>query len=110
MRNYETFDLLYSDFNDKFDDDNTAFTQKYVVGTLQIRLYDLSRREKTDVFTCLDFLNKLQEKYGFSFYTNWSSFCFSYFDVGNNICVYQFDSENEYGERMFEQFCSLAIS
>ena len=69
MRNYETFDLLYSDFKDKFGDSNTTFTQKYIVSKQLIRFYHLSGREKIDVFMCLDFLNKLQEKYGFSFST-----------------------------------------
>ena len=104
------FDLLYSDFKDKFDNDNIVFTQKYLLGKQQIHLYHLSGRENIDVFTCLDFLNKLQEKNGFSSSTNWSPFFSSYFDVGNNICVYQFVSENENVKRMFEQFCSLAIS
>ena len=101
MTNYEIFV--------KFDDRNIVFTQKYVVGKQQIRLYHLSGREKTDVSACLDFLKKLQKKYGFSSSTNWSTFFFSYFDDGNNICVYQFVSEGEIEKRMFEQFCSLAI-
>ena len=46
MTNYEIFDLLYSDFEDKFDDGNIVFTQKYVVDKQQIRLYHLSEREK----------------------------------------------------------------
>ena len=104
------FDLLYSDFKDKFDNDNIVFTQKYLLGKQQIHLYHLSGRENIDVFTCLDFLNKLQETNGFSSSTNWSPFFSSYFDAGNNICVYQFVSENENTKRMFEQFCSLAIS
>ena len=49
MTNYEIFDLLCFDFEDKFDDGNIAFTQKYV-GKQQIRLYHLSGREKIDVF------------------------------------------------------------
>ena len=109
MTNYEIFDLLYSDFEDKFDDGNIVFTQKYVVDKQQIRLYHLSGREKINVLTCLDFLNKLQEKYGFSSSTNWSPFFFSYFGTGNNIFVYQFVRENEDEKSMFEQICSLAI-
>ena len=109
MTNYEIFDLLCFDFEDKFDDGNIAFTQKYV-GKQQIRLYHLSGREKIDVFMCLDFLNKLQENCGFSCSTNWSPFFFSYFEAGNNICVYQVVSENEDEKRMFEQICSLVIS
>ena len=63
MSNYEIFHLLYSEFRDKFDDDNVVFTQKYVVGKRQIRIHFLNEEKKNDVVECLDFLNKLQEKF-----------------------------------------------
>ena len=64
MTNYEIFHLLYSEFRDKFDDDNVVFTQKYIVGKRQIRIHFLNeKKKKIDVVECLDFLNKLQEKF-----------------------------------------------
>ena len=59
MTNFETFDLLYSEFRDKFDDGNVFFIQKYVVGKQQIRIHFLNEEKKIDVVECLDFLNKL---------------------------------------------------
>ena len=62
MTNYEIFHLLYSEFRDKFDDDNVVFIQKYVVGKQKICIHFL-KDEKNDVVECLNFLNKLQEKF-----------------------------------------------
>ena len=59
MTNFETFDLLYSEFRDKFDDGNVFFIQKYVVGKQQIRIHFGNEEKKIDVVECLDFLNKL---------------------------------------------------
>lgn len=109
MTNYEIFDLLYCDFKDKFDEDNVVFTQKYVIGHQQILLYRLKGKEKFDAFACLEFLNNLQEKYGFSS-TKLSPFYFNYFNANDSICEYQFVSENEDEKRMYEHFRSHAIS
>ena len=32
MTNYEIFDLLYSEFHEKLEDDEIVFTQRYGVG------------------------------------------------------------------------------
>ena len=47
MTNYEIFDLLYSEFRDKFDDNNFVFTQKYVVDKQQIRIHFLKKEKKS---------------------------------------------------------------
>ena len=36
MTNYEIFDLLYSEFREKFEFDEVVFTQRYVVGNKRI--------------------------------------------------------------------------
>lgn len=99
MTDYEIYDLLYSNFKDKFDDDNIVFTQKYMVGHQKIHICHLKVKKKIDAFDCLDFLNKLQEKYKMV-----SIFIFNHFDVNNNICVYQFVSENEEKKRRRRSF------
>lgn len=76
MTNYEIFDPLYCDFKDRFDEDIVVFAQKYVVGYQQIHLYHLNGKEKNDALSCLAFLKKLQEKFGFSS-TKWSPFYFN---------------------------------
>ena len=91
MTSYEISNLLYSDLRQKYEDDNLVFTQKYTVGR-----------------QCLDFLNKLQEKYAYC--SQWTSFYFSQFPTPHNIVVYQFLSENKKEVRMHEHFCRLAIS
>ena len=65
-------------------------------------------KKKIAVVEYLDFLNKLKEK--FAYVSDWTQFYFICFNAGNNIVVYQFISENENEIRMFEHFCSLAIS
>lgn len=59
-----------------------------------VRPYYFKWKEKIDVFACLEFLNNLQEKYGFSS-AKWSPFHFNYFNANDGIYVYQFVSENE---------------
>ena len=101
--------FLYSEFRDKFDDDNVVFTQKYEVGKQQIRIYFSKKEKKINVVECLNFLNKLQKK--FAYVSDWTSFYFNCFDAGNNIAaVYLFQSENEDQICMYEHFCNLAIS
>ena len=81
--------FLYSEFRDKFDDDNVVFTQKYEVGKQQIRIYFSKKEKKINVVECLNFLNKLQKK--FAYVSDWTSFYFNCFDAGNNIAaVYLF--------------------
>ena len=81
MTNYEIFDLLYSEFREKFEFDEVVFTQRYVVGNKRIRLHFCKmKKKKNDGITYLDFLSKLQEKCAFGRY--WSPFyfhCFEYF-------------------------------
>ena len=103
MINYEIFDLLYSEFRHKSDDDNVVFTQQYVVGKLQIRIQFLKEENKIDVVECLVFLNKLQGK--FVYVSDWLPFYFNCFKAGNNIFVYQFVSETEHQILMYEHFC-----
>ena len=83
MANSEIFDLLYSEFRHKFEDDNRVFTQKYVVGKQQIRIHFLKEYNKIGVVQRLDFLNKLQEK--FAYISDWTTFSFNCFVSGNNI-------------------------
>ena len=108
MTSYEVSDLLYSDLRHKYEDDNLVFTQKYIVGRQQIRIHRLKNEEKLDVIECLDFFNKLQEKYAYC--SQWTPLNFSQFPTPHNIVVYHFLSENEEEVRMYEHFCRLAIS
>ena len=108
MTNYEIFGLVYSGFHEKFEVDEIVFTQRYIVGNQRISLYFLKHENKIDVIECLDFLSKLQEK--FAVCKDWSPFYFHCFETGNKISVYQFESENLEEIRMYENFCSLAIS
>ena len=64
--------------------------------------------KKIDITACLDFLSKLQEKYEVG--RDWSPFYFHCFESRNNICVYEFESTNLEEIRIYENFCSLAIS
>ena len=41
MSTYEIFEILLTDFKDKFEDENCIFTQKYAVDIQQIRFYRL---------------------------------------------------------------------
>lgn len=101
MANYEIFDLLYSEFRDKFDDDNVVFNQKCVVGKQRIRIHFLHEEK------ILRNYKKLQEK--FAYVSGWTPFYFNCFSAGNNIVVYQFISKNKNEIRVFGYFCSLAI-
>ena len=65
MTNYKIFDLLYSESRHKFEDDNGIFTQRYVVGKQQIRIDSLKEENRISQVECLDFLNKLQEKFAY---------------------------------------------
>ena len=56
MMNYEIFDLLYSEFRDKFDNDSIVFTQKYVVGKQQIHIHFLKKEKKLTLLNVLIFL------------------------------------------------------
>ena len=98
MTNQDIFDLIYSEFRDKFDGNNVFFTQKYVPGKQQIRIHFLKEEANGNVIECLDFLNKLQEK--FAYVSDWIPFYFDCFEAGNNIVFYQFLSENENEFRM----------
>ena len=108
MAYYKIFALVYSEFCEKFEFDEIVFTQRYVVGNQCIRLQFLKDENKIDVIECLDFLSKLQEKFAVG--EDWSPFYFHCFETGNRISVYQFESENLEETRMYENFCSLAIS
>ena len=108
MLNYEIFDLLYSNLRHKFEDDHLVFTQKYTVDRQRISICCLRDKEKPNVVECLDFLNKLQEKYYCCLQLK--PFYFSHSPLHHNIVVYQFLSENEEEVRMYEHFCLLAIS
>ena len=52
MTNLETFGLLYSEFRDKFDDDNVFFIQGYVVGKQQICTQFLNEEKKIENRFC----------------------------------------------------------
>ena len=78
MTNYEIFNLLYSEFHEKFEGDKIVFSQHHVVGNLRIRLHILKHENKIDVIESLDFLSKLQEKYAVD--KDWSPFCFHCFE------------------------------
>ena len=107
MTNYEILDLLYFTLWYKFEGDNRVFMQKYIAGQQQIHIHCL-KDEKLDIIECLDFLNKLQEKYDYCL--QWTLFYFSYFPMHHNIVVYQFLSKNEDEVQMYENFCRLAVS
>ena len=61
MTNFETFDLLYSEFRDKFDDGNVFFIQKYVVGKQQIRIHFLNEEKKLMLSNVLIFLTNCKK-------------------------------------------------
>ena len=44
MSTYKIFDLLllFTDFKDKFEDENCVFIQKFAIGVQQIRVYRLN--------------------------------------------------------------------
>ena len=107
MTNYEIFELVFGDFNDKFEQDYLIFTQKYVVGHHQIFIYSLKAKKKVDVVACLDFLKGLQEK--FVYCSSWSPFCFNYFDGNDDIRFYRLFCKNEDEKCMYERFCDLSI-
>ena len=46
MTNYEIFDLLYSEFREKFEFDEVVFTQRYVAGNKRIRLHFCKMKKK----------------------------------------------------------------
>ena len=108
MTNYEIFDLVCSEFRQKYEVDEIVFTQRYVVESQRICLHFLKDGNKIDVIEFLDFLSKLHEK--FTVAKDWSPFYCHCFETGNKISVYQFESENLEEIRMYENFCSLAIS
>ena len=70
MSTYKIFDLLFTDVKDKFEDENCVFTQKFVIGVQQIRVYRLNQSSKIDVGKALETLNDLQEK--FAYHEHWS--------------------------------------
>ena len=107
MTKYEIFGLAFDDSMDKIEENDLIFTQKFVVGDQQISIYALNDKQKVDVVTCLDFLNRLQEK--FVYHNSWYPFCFNYFGDNNDIRVHRF-CKNEDEKRLHEHFCNLAIS
>ena len=75
MSTYEIFEILFTDFKYKFEDENCIFTQKYAVDIQQIRFYRLKEISKIDFEKALKDLNDLQEK--FAYHKHWSPFFFS---------------------------------
>ena len=61
MANYEIFDLLYSEFRDKFDDDNVVFNQKCVVGKQRIRIHFLHEEKILMLLNALVFLRNCKK-------------------------------------------------
>ena len=61
MANYEIFDLLYSEFRDKFDDDNVVFNQKCVVGKQRIRIHFLHEKKILMLLNALVFLRNCKK-------------------------------------------------
>lgn len=59
MSTYEIFNLLFTDFNDNFENENVVFTQKYIVSVQQIRAYRLKVSSNIDVEKALETLNDL---------------------------------------------------
>ena len=61
MANYEIFDLLYSEFRDKFDDDDVVFNQKCVVGKQRIRVHFLHEEKILMLLNALVFLRNCKK-------------------------------------------------
>ena len=101
------FFTFYSEFRDKFDDDNVVFTQKYVVGKQQVCIHFVKEEKKMMLSNALIFLTNCKKNLPVS---DWTPFYFNSFNTKNNIPVYQFISENENEIHMFEHFCFSAIS
>ena len=110
MTSYEIFDLLCADVTKKFRSDNRIFTYKYVVGKQRIRIHILKQEtEDIDPVDILNFLNQLQQNYGY--HSNWSRFYFNCFYLPDQkITIFEFLAQNEEEIRMFQHFCDLAIS
>ena len=61
MANYEIFDLLYSEFRDKFDDDNVVFNQKCVGGKQRIHIHFLHEEKILMLLNALVFLRNCKK-------------------------------------------------
>ena len=107
MSTYEIFDLLYDDFKNTFDGDDIVFTQRYVVGQQQIRVYQLKDSSKTEFVKALDFLTGYKKSTCVIFTVR--AF-FKTFEARNGICVFEFFSLNKNKKELYEQFCDFAIS
>ena len=90
MASYEFFYLLCADVTKKFGSDNRIFTYKYVVGNQRIRMHILKHEtEDLDPVDILNFLNQLQQNYGY--HSNWSRFYFNCFNISDqNITIFEF--------------------
>ena len=101
MTSYEIFDLLCGDVTKKFGSDNRIFTYEYVVGKQRIRIQILKQEtEDIDPVGILDFLNQLQQNYGY--HSNWSHCYFNCFNLSDqNITIFEFLAQNEEEIRMF---------
>ena len=87
MTPHEIFDLPCADVTKKFRSDNIIFTCKYVVGKQRIRIHILKQEtEDIDPVNILNFLNQLQQDYGY--YSKWSRFYFNCFNLPDqNITI-----------------------
>ena len=90
MTPHEIFDLLCADVTKKVRSDNTIFTYKYVVGKQRIRIHILKQEtEDIDPGNILNFLNQLQQDYGY--HLTWSRFYFNCFNLPDqNITIFDF--------------------
>ena len=110
MTPYEIFGLLCADVTKKFRSDNRIFTYKYEVGKQRIRIHILKQEtEDIDPVDILNFLNQLQQNYGY--HSNCRRFYFNCFNLPDqNITIFEFLAQKEEEIGIFQHFCDLAIS
>ena len=90
---YEIFSLVCADVSQKFKSKSRIFTYKYIVGKQRIRIHMLNQTiEDIDPVEVLDFLNQLQQNYGYD--SHRGRFRFSCFR-DQNIAIFEFLAQNE---------------
>ena len=108
MTSYEIFDLVCAEVSQKFKPKNRIFTYKYIVRKQRIMIHILNLTiGDINPIEVLDFLNKLQQNYGYD--SHLGRFYFSCF-CDQNITIFEILVQNEEEIRMFQHFYDLAIS
>ena len=108
---HEVFDETFCEFRIKFTGDGIIFVQKYTIGNYQISVYTASNSVDFNAKGALHYLNSMYKKYFIN--EKWQPFFLSVvksFDNEHGNFQYRFLSQNPEEKRLYENFCSLAIS